>query len=72
MVTVMASGREVEMTGEESLVHMARLLMADKARDNSARITMTASGRITVSLSDGSKVNYLTDVDTSIPIVRAE
>lgn len=69
-ITHGAAGRETAMGADAAMVDMARMFLASQARGDVPRVALSTDGRITLTWSDGQKVSYLTDVDTSSVPVR--
>lgn len=71
-ITHGATGAETSMTGNAAMVDMARMFLASQARGDIPRVALATDGRITLTWPGGTKVSYLTDVDTSsVPVRRA-
>lgn len=67
-----ATGSETTMSASAAMVDMARMFLASQARGNVPRVALATDGRITLTWSDGQKVSYLTEVDTSsVPVRKA-
>lgn len=53
-----------ELAAEDAIVDMARTLMASQARGEMPTVHMSQDGRVTLRWQDGTRVSYLTGVDT--------